>query len=78
MVQSRQENDPEKQAAYFRERLGDIDEPSLPFGLLDIQGDGQHLEESYVPIDDSLTKRLRDQARLQGLVPRACFILHGD
>ncbi|WP_256591981.1 condensation domain-containing protein, partial [Pseudomonas sp. HMWF006] len=31
--------------AFFRTMLGDIDEPTLPFGLLDVHGDGSDIEE---------------------------------
>ncbi|WP_241775494.1 hypothetical protein, partial [Pseudomonas corrugata] len=30
----------EQHEAFFRDMLGDIDEPTLPFGLLNVQGDG--------------------------------------
>ncbi len=31
--------------AFFRQMLGDIDEPTLPYGLQDVQGDGRAIEE---------------------------------
>ena len=34
----------EEHAAFFRNMLGDIDEPTAPFGLLDVQGDGTGIE----------------------------------
>ncbi|PBP63006.1 non-ribosomal peptide synthetase, partial [Pseudomonas syringae] len=53
--------------AFFRELLGDIDEPTLPFGLLDVQGDGHDIEDSNLILDRQLTLRLRAQARQLGV-----------
>ncbi|RML33674.1 hypothetical protein ALQ96_101764, partial [Pseudomonas syringae pv. atrofaciens] len=53
--------------AFFRDLLGDIDEPTLPFNLHDVQGDGSGIEEVHHRIDDTLSKRLRKQARLSGV-----------
>ncbi|WP_010453153.1 condensation domain-containing protein, partial [Pseudomonas asplenii] len=53
--------------AFFREMLGDIDEPSLPFGLRDVQGDGRDIESALLPLADELSRRLREQARQLGV-----------
>ncbi|WP_017906065.1 non-ribosomal peptide synthetase, partial [Pseudomonas asplenii] len=52
---------------FFREMLGDIDEPTLPFGLRDVQGDGQGLEQAERAVDPGLSRRLRTQARQLGV-----------
>ncbi|NAO44176.1 syringopeptin non-ribosomal peptide synthetase SypA, partial [Pseudomonas syringae] len=57
----------EAHEAFFRELLGDIDEPTLPFGLLDVQGDGHDIEDSNLILDRRLTLRLRAQARQLGV-----------
>ncbi|MDW6002522.1 non-ribosomal peptide synthetase [Vibrio mangrovi] len=75
VFESRIDNDPEKQAAYFRERLGDIDEPSAPFGLLNVQGDGHEIHELHLPVDDDLAQQLREQARRQGVSAASLFHL---
>ncbi|WP_029573690.1 condensation domain-containing protein, partial [Pseudomonas syringae] len=53
--------------AFFRGMLGDIDEPTLPFGLLDVQGEGRDIEEASLALDPQLNMRLRAQAREQGV-----------
>ncbi|WP_152978769.1 non-ribosomal peptide synthetase, partial [Pseudomonas mediterranea] len=53
--------------AFFREMLGDVDEPTLPFGLQDVQGDGRDIEEARLPVDLSVCLRLRAQARQLGV-----------
>ncbi|PBP85245.1 non-ribosomal peptide synthetase, partial [Pseudomonas syringae] len=52
---------------FFRDMLGDIDEPTLPFGLQDVQGDGRDIEEAALVVDSQLNLRLRAQARQQGV-----------
>ncbi|SFY30528.1 non-ribosomal peptide synthetase, partial [Pseudomonas sp. NFACC47-1] len=53
--------------AFFREMLGDIDEPTLPFGLQDVQGDGHGIDEIRQAVDPALSRRLRVQARQLGV-----------
>src|SRR6202012_1395282 len=47
--------------------LGDVDEPTLPFGLANVQGDGGDIEEARLVLDDSLARRIRAQARRMGV-----------
>ncbi|MBC8882368.1 condensation domain-containing protein, partial [Pseudomonas cerasi] len=53
--------------AFFREMLGDIDEPTLPFGVQDVQDGGRDLKEASVPLAAELSLRLRAQARQAGV-----------
>jgi len=65
----------QEQEAFFREMLGDIDEPTLPFGLQDVQGDGSNIEETTQPLPVDLNDRLRAQARLAGVSAASLFHL---
>ncbi|PBP51622.1 AMP-binding protein, partial [Pseudomonas syringae] len=60
--------------AFFRDMLGDVDEPTLPFGLMNVQGDGLDIEEATLALDPRLNLRLRAQARQQGV--SAASLLH--
>jgi len=69
VAQARLGADEPAHEAFFREMLGDIDEPTLPFGLQDVQGDGRGIEEALQPVDAGLNLRLREQARQLGVSP---------
>ncbi|MGK0162255.1 amino acid adenylation domain-containing protein, partial [Pseudomonas mosselii] len=60
--------------AFFRDMLGDVDEPTLPMGLADVQGDGRDIEESRLPLDPALSRRVREQARALGV--SAASLMH--
>lgn len=53
--------------AFFREMLGDVEAPTLPFGLQDVQGNGGAIEEVTLRLDAALSARLRHQARQAGV-----------
>ncbi|WP_433590111.1 non-ribosomal peptide synthase/polyketide synthase [Pseudomonas koreensis] len=61
--------------AFFRDMLGAIDEPTLPYGLQDVQGDGSHIDELSVPVEVLLGQRLRAQARTLGVSVASLFHL---
>ncbi|SCZ13528.1 non-ribosomal peptide synthetase, partial [Pseudomonas sp. NFACC37-1] len=57
----------EEHEAFFREMLGDVDEPTLPLGLQQVQGDGSGIEEARLDLDADLSRRLRAHARQLGV-----------
>ncbi|WNM31438.1 amino acid adenylation domain-containing protein [Streptomyces sp. Li-HN-5-11] len=59
---------------YFTELLGDVDEPTAPFGLVDVHGDGADTHWVRVPFAPELHARLREVAR--GLGTSAATVLH--
>ncbi|HEY6236688.1 MAG TPA: amino acid adenylation domain-containing protein, partial [Candidatus Elarobacter sp.] len=52
---------------FFREMLEDVDEPTAPFALVDVQRDGSRIREASDVIDAALAERLRSAARSIGV-----------
>jgi amino acid adenylation domain-containing protein len=65
----------EEHEAFFREQLGDIEEPTAPFGLLDVRGYGSEIEEVRVPLDTELARQVRQQAQSYGVSTASLFHL---
>ncbi|HET8754456.1 MAG TPA: amino acid adenylation domain-containing protein, partial [Solirubrobacteraceae bacterium] len=57
----------EADAEYFRSVLGDIDEPTAPFGLCEVLGDGSRVAQGRMPVDASLVRRVGAAARRLGV-----------
>ncbi|MDX8001105.1 amino acid adenylation domain-containing protein, partial [Xenorhabdus sp. Reich] len=58
---------------YFRTQLADVDEPTSPFGLLNVQGDGEDVSEINIPLDPTQARAIRNQARRLGISPSVMF-----
>nr|UXB95150.1 non ribosomal peptide synthetase [Pseudomonas syringae] len=65
--QTRQPGKRQGHETFFREMLGDVDEPTLPFGLQDVLGDGNDIEDAHLPLPAELGTRLRAQTRQLGV-----------
>jgi amino acid adenylation domain-containing protein len=65
---------PEEDEKFFREQLSDVDEPTAPFGILNVQGDGSsRLEEARLKLNNYLAPRIRSAARELGVTPAVLF-----
>ena len=53
--------------AFFRQMLSDVTEPTAPFGLLDVQGEGRGISEGRRVVAPALARRLRAEARARGV-----------
>ena len=60
--------------AFFKGMLGDVEETTAPFGLLDVRGDGRAIEEATLPLNGDLSARLRAVARRYGV--SAATLIH--
>ena len=61
--------------AFFTDMLGDIEETTAPFGILDVMGDGSTVEEIHHPLPAVLSARIRQVARAQGVSAASVFHL---
>ncbi|SEK17441.1 AMP-binding protein, partial [Variovorax sp. OK202] len=60
---------------FFRQMLGDVQEPTAPFNLLDVQGDGLEVDEARLSLETGLALRLRQQAQRHGVSAATLFHL---
>nr|WP_234939741.1 non-ribosomal peptide synthetase [Sinorhizobium kostiense] len=69
----------EEHEAFFRKMLADIDEPTLPFGLSEVRGDGRGSSEARRMLPPALNDRLREQARRLGVsLASLCHLAWGQ
>jgi len=75
VAQARLRNGREEHEAFFREMLGDVDEPAAPFGLTGAHGNGSEIEEAQFELEIGLSRRLRGRARILGVSAASLFHL---
>ena len=52
---------------FFKERLGDIEEPTAPFGLTDVRGDGRRIIGPQLVVAPQIARGIRRCARMAGV-----------
>ena len=72
VAHARQRNEREHEA-FFREMLKEVQEPTAPFGLLEVHGDSAEVTEAHRGLDPTLSSRLRQRARVLGVSAASIF-----
>ncbi|QHO75455.1 non-ribosomal peptide synthetase [Bradyrhizobium sp. CCBAU 051011] len=79
VAQSRRLEATAEHERFFRSMLADIDEPTTPFGLDRVHGDGGGVTEAQRMLPDQLNARLRALARHMGVSPASlCHLAWGQ
>ncbi|MGH8654271.1 MAG: condensation domain-containing protein, partial [Gammaproteobacteria bacterium] len=69
----------EEHEGYFRELLADVEEPTAPFGLLNVQGDGTGIAQAHMRVEAGLARRIRERARKLGVSAASlCHVAWGQ
>ncbi|MBO9883430.1 non-ribosomal peptide synthetase, partial [Xanthomonas sp. D-109] len=74
VMRARRAGDAESQERFFRSMLADVEEPTTPFGLRDVHGDGTSVSEARIRLPSALSSCIRQQARRLGV--NAASMLH--
>ncbi|SDO97798.1 non-ribosomal peptide synthase domain TIGR01720/amino acid adenylation domain-containing protein, partial [Rhodoferax sp. OV413] len=75
VAQARRGAGPAEAETFFSAMLGDVTEPTAPFEMLDVRGNGSTLAEARLPLDAGLADALRRQARQAGVSAATLFHL---
>ncbi|MGG1948160.1 amino acid adenylation domain-containing protein [Trinickia sp. NRRL B-1857] len=67
VAQTRKRSDDEFHAAFFRDMLADVVEPTLPFGIADVRGDGRDVREAKLALSQASSERVRRHAKTLGV-----------
>ncbi|MDT9002464.1 amino acid adenylation domain-containing protein, partial [Paucibacter sp. APW11] len=74
IAQSRQVSAAEHRR-WFAEQLGDVTEPTAPFGVLDTYGSGEAMAQSLCQLPAALSAQIRAESRALGVTPAVFFHL---
>ncbi|MET3498385.1 amino acid adenylation domain-containing protein, partial [Variovorax boronicumulans] len=75
VAQARLGLSPKEHEAYFSAQLGDVDETTAPYGLLDVRGDGNDVREVRLALPPELSQSIRQQAKTLGVSAASFFHL---
>ena len=67
------QTDTERGEKYFTEQLGDIEEPTAPYGLLDVYGDGSEIQQKGQTLNAELSCQIRALSKQWQVTPATLF-----
>ncbi|HET7232689.1 MAG TPA: amino acid adenylation domain-containing protein, partial [Longimicrobium sp.] len=67
VAQARRGVSREEHERFFSGMLGNVEEPTAPYGLLDVWGEGRGIGEAWLPVAGDVAARLRRRARALGV-----------
>ncbi|KAK3807038.1 MAG: Non-ribosomal peptide synthetase module [Benniella sp.] len=67
IAEARSKIQDDSHGSFFQDMLGDIDEPTFPYGMAEVRYNGAHIAESYSILPRELNNRLRFQAKQMGV-----------
>ncbi|MBY6244213.1 condensation domain-containing protein, partial [Methylosinus sp. Sm6] len=73
VARARSGADRAQQEAFFARMLSDVSEPTIPFGLSNVRGDGSCVGEAEIDLDADLAARARACARALGVGAASLF-----
>ncbi len=75
VAQARRGVDQDEHQAFFKSLLGDVDEPTLPYGLREVRGTGADVRECVHALPAELGQRIRERVRREGVSAASLFHL---
>ncbi|MHB8461146.1 MAG: non-ribosomal peptide synthetase [Vulcanimicrobiaceae bacterium] len=75
VTEARSRASSEKDDSFFREMLSCVTEPTAPFGLCNVTGDGSNIVQSRVELNADISAQIRVLARTHVVTPASIFHL---
>lgn len=63
----------QNQEAFFASMLGDVEEPTLPFNLVDVAGDGSRIVEACAQVPAEISESIRRATKALAMSPAVLF-----
>ena len=75
VAKTRIHNDVLAHERFFREMLEGVTEPTVPYGLINVQGDGADIDEANLMLEARLSRQIRESSKRLGISAASLFHL---